>query len=81
MSRRLELILDDAELEDIQRKARERQISASEWVRQTLFELRPGKPAKSAEEKLRAIRKAASHNFPTADIEQMLDEIEQGYSA
>ena len=45
MSRRLELILDDAELEDIQRKAREQQISASEWVRQTLFELRPGKPA------------------------------------
>jgi hypothetical protein len=81
MSRRLELILDDAELEDIQRMARERRISASEWVRQTLFEIRPGKPAKSPEEKLTAIRQAASHSFPTADIEQMLAEIEQGYRA
>jgi len=70
MSQRLELILDDAEMEAIQRQADGRRIPASEWVRQRLFELRQGRPAKSAEEKLRAIRQAASHSFPTADIEQ-----------
>jgi len=31
--------------------------------------------------KLAVMRAAASHRFPTADIDQMLDEIERGYSA
>jgi hypothetical protein len=34
---------------------------------------------RSAEEKLRAVRAAARHEFPTGDIDQMLSEIEQGY--
>lgn len=29
--------------------------------------------------KLEAIRSAYEHEFPTADIEQMLEEIERGY--
>jgi hypothetical protein len=65
MSCRLELILDDAELEDIQRRARERQMSAAGWVRQTLREVRGRGPARSAEEKLSAVRRAAAHSFPT----------------
>jgi len=32
-----------------------------------------------ARAKLRAVRKAAKLSYPTADIRQMLDEIERGY--
>ena len=35
----------------------------------------------TVERKLRAIREAAKHEFPTADIEDMLREIEAGYFA
>jgi hypothetical protein len=31
------------------------------------------------EAKLKAVRKAARYSFPTADIEEMIGEIEQGY--
>jgi hypothetical protein len=31
------------------------------------------------EVKLKAIRRAAQYSFPTADLEQMLSEIERGY--
>ena len=29
--------------------------------------------------KLRAVREAASHNYPAGEIHEMLDEIERGY--
>ncbi len=31
--------------------------------------------------KLRAVRAASRHEFPTADIDEMLGEIERGYGA
>jgi len=31
------------------------------------------------ESKLKAVRRAAEYSFPTADVEQMLAEIERGY--
>ena len=74
-------MLEDSELEEIQRMAHERRMSTTDWVRQTLQEARRRGHSKSPEEKLKALRLAASHSFPTADIEQMLDEIEQGYGA
>jgi len=40
-----------------------------------------GKPATGAEAKLKAVRWGAEFAFPTADIEQMLNEIERGYQA
>ena len=39
----------------------------------------PARPEATPERKLKAIRKAATYSYPTADIEQMLDEIERGY--
>ena len=35
-------------------------------------------PPKSIAEKLRAIKEASQHNHPTADIDVMLQEIEEG---
>ena len=59
--------------------ARRDRLTVSEWVRQTLREARRRQPGRDAGRKLQAIRAAASHAFPTTDIDQMLAEIERGY--
>jgi hypothetical protein len=79
VSKRLQVLLPDREMLEIQRLARSERITVGEWVRRTLREARMSKPATDSETKLKAIRKAAKFAFPTADIEQMIDEIERGY--
>ena len=39
------------------------------------------KPTIAAEVKLEAVRDAAAYEFPTCDIEQMLAEVERGYTS
>lgn len=79
MSKRLQVVLDDREYGEIQRIARRQRMNVSEWVRQVLRRARRSEPAIDAGRKLEAIRSAYEHEFPTADIEQMLEEIERGY--
>jgi hypothetical protein len=50
-----------------------------EWVRRALREARAGRPVIEPETKLKAVRRGAQYSFPTADLEQMLSEIERGY--
>ena len=64
---------------EIQRFARRERVTVGEWVRRVLREARTREPANDPEAKLKAVRKAARYSFPTADIEEMLSEIEQGY--
>ena len=80
MSKRLQVIVDDAELADIQRAARRARVTTAEWVRQSLRAARRAIPGISAKKKLDVVRAATRHAFPTADIDQMLGEIEQGYT-
>lgn len=79
MSIRLQVVVEASELRDIQRAARRERLTVSEWVRRCLREARRLQPARDAGRKLQAIRAAAQHAFPTADIAQMLAEIEAGY--
>jgi hypothetical protein len=79
MSKRLQVLLDEAEFDDLRDAARREGVPVSEWVRRALREERGRQPGGDIESKLRAVREAARHEFPTADIEQMLAEIEQGY--
>jgi len=51
----------------------------AEWVRQTLRAARREQPLDTVRSKLAVIEEAASYEFPTADIEQMLEQTEQGY--
>ena len=81
MSKRLQVVLEDAELAEIQRTARQLRMTTAEWVRQALRTARRGVPAGDARKKLAVVRAAAGHSFPTADIDQMLAEIERGYAA
>lgn len=79
MSKRLQVLLPDQEMNEIQRFARRERITVGEWVRRVLREARTRQPVNEPEAKLKAVRKASQFSFPTADIEQMLSEIEQGY--
>ena len=80
MSKRLQVLLDDAEMRDLQRVARAERMTVAEWVRQTLRAARRRAPAGDAARKVAAIRSAVRHEFPTADVDVMLAEIERGYS-
>ena len=73
------MVLDDAELHEIRRAARRDRLTVSEWVRRCLREARRRQPVRDADRKVQAIRAAARHAFPTADVERMLAEIERGY--
>jgi hypothetical protein len=79
MSIRLQVVVDETEMREIRRTARRARLTVSEWVRRTLRDARRRQPSRDADRKLQAVRAAARHCFPTADIEQMLAEIETGY--
>jgi hypothetical protein len=81
MSKRLQVLLPDDEMAGIQRLARRERMSVGEWVRQALREARSRKPVNDSDTKLKAVRRAAGLSFPTADIDQMLAEIERGYQS
>ena len=81
MSKRLQVVLEDQELREIERAARARRLTVSEWVRQALRAARRQEPRGDAGRKLAVVRGAARNAFPTAPIERMLEEIEKGYAA
>jgi hypothetical protein len=79
MRKRLQVLLPDQEVSDIQRLARREHLTVGEWVRRALRETRAGRPSVEPETKLEAVRRAAKYSFPTADVRQMLAEIEREY--
>lgn len=80
MSKRLQVIVDDAEFEELRRTARAEGTTVSEWVRRTLRLARREASSEDVDSKFAVLRAAARHNFPTADVDDMLAEIERGYS-
>lgn len=79
MSKRLQVILQDAEYRDLQRVARRHRVTVSEWVRRAIRELARREPPAGPDRKLALVREAARGAYPTAGVEQMLREIEGGY--
>lgn len=79
MSKRLQVLIDDAEYRDLQRAARKQGMSVSNWVRQAIQSMRRREPRQDTGRKLSAVREAARHSYPTGDMDQMLAEIERGY--
>lgn len=80
MTKRLQVLFDDAELRDIQRIAKRHGMTTAEWVRRSLRDARDAQARKDPASRLSVLRAAARHRFPTGSIEQMLSEIERGYS-
>ena len=79
MSSRLQVLLPDEEMDAIRRQAENECLSVGEYVRRALREAERRRPHHSAAAKLAAIREAVKFSAPTADIDQMNREIEQGY--
>jgi hypothetical protein len=79
MSKQPQVILKDSEYLEIQRVARSRRMSIAEWVRQALDLARRREPGAGVGKKLEVIRAAAWYDFPSADIDRMLADIENGY--
>lgn len=63
----------------MQRAARRRGLTVAAWVRSTLRAARKEDPRGDKAKKLQVVRAAVGHSFPTADIDDMLAEIERGY--
>ena len=80
MTKRLQVLFDDEEYRALQQSARADRMTLAEWVRQALRQVRRRR-RRAVEAKLRALDEACRHEFPTADIETMIEEIEQGYQA
>jgi hypothetical protein len=79
MSKRLQVLLPDQEMAEIQRLAKREHLTVGEWVRRALLDARASRPVIEPEVKLKAVRRAVKYSFPTADVDQMLSEIERGY--
>lgn len=79
MSIRLQVVMEEGELEAVRAAARRHGMTVSEWVRETLRAARRKIADGDAERKIAAVRTAARHAYPTADIDQMVAEIERGY--
>lgn len=81
MSKRLQVLLDEQELAEIQAIAARNGMTVSAWVRHLIRNARQRHATGDPARKLAAVREAMRHSFPTGDIEQMLEETERGYLA
>ena len=79
MSKRLQIRLPDQELQDIQRLAKRERLTVGDWVLRALRESRLSRRLRKPETKLKAVRRAAKYSFPTADVAQMLSEIDRRF--
>jgi len=79
MSKRLQVVLGDAELRRYEESAEALGLSLSAWVRLALRAAEREVASGDVDHKLAAIRAAFDKSFPAPDIDAMLAEIEQGY--
>jgi hypothetical protein len=77
MSKRLQVVVRDDDMERYARTADAAGLTLSEWVRQALRVAELERSSSDVEAKLALIRKAASYNFPAEpDIDTLLAEME-----
>lgn len=79
MTKRLQVLLDEQELSQVQEAAKRSRLTTADWVRRSLrASLEQDRPTGAAD-KLEALAAAARYSFPVGDIDQMLADIEAGY--
>jgi hypothetical protein len=78
MTKRLQVLLEDDELREIQRLARTRRMTTAAWVRASLRTSVEAETRVDLDAKLAAIRRAVGHALPTADIDRVLADIDRG---
>ena len=77
MAKLLRVRFDDEEFREIRDAARRQRVPVAKWVRRALRDALRDRHSR-VDRKLRAIAKATRHEFPTADVDKMLDEIADG---
>ena len=81
MTTRMQVLIEDDEFAEIRRVAKRHRMTVAEWVCQALRRARRDEPVTDPRKKLTAVSEAARFEYPSADIGQMLAEIEAGYLA
>ena len=77
---RLQVVVGEDEFAMIQQSAKAHRQTVSEWVRNALHAAQKEYPTVDAGRKVQVVREAVSHNYPTTDMDGMLNEIERGYT-
>ena len=80
MTKRLQVLFDEAEYAALQSAATSRGMTMAEWVRQALTAARREASTADVDRKLAAIRAAVRHAGPTGPIERVIGETERGYA-
>jgi hypothetical protein len=68
MTKRLQVLVDDAELAEIQRAARGSRMTVAAWVRDAIRRKQEHDGARDYNTKLDVVAAAARHTFRTPDI-------------
>ncbi len=79
MSKRLQVLMDEADLGLIRRMAEREGLSVAAWVRQQLKKAVRAYPTGDVNRKLGVVREATRNTFPAPDIDEMNAEIARGY--
>ena len=80
MMKRLQVLIPDTELRDLQRLAKRHRMTTAAFVRQAIRDAQVAAKGPTVVERLARIRDASRYDYPTADIDSMLAEIERGYA-
>lgn len=81
MTKRLQVLFDDADYAALQAAAASQGMTVAEWVRQALMAARRAHSTLDTDRKLAAIRHAVRHTAPTGPVDRLIDETERGYAA
>ena len=79
MMKRLQVLMTEREMKELRKLAESAGLTVAEWVRQAIRAAARHQPSSTTERKLATLRLALQGAAPTADIEQMNAQIEQGY--
>lgn len=77
---RLQVVLDEDEMAALHEAAAADGLTVSEWVRSALRAKQGRRHSDRTDEKLEALQRALTHEFPAPNIDQMLDDIALGRS-
>ncbi len=80
MTKRLQVLFDDAEYAALQAAATARGLTVADWVRQAVAAARRNEASGDIDRKLATIRAAARHAGPTGQLDRVGAEIDRGYA-
>lgn len=73
--------MDNSEYRAFQKLAERIQMSLGEWVRLAMRSFAQNYSTKNPDQKMLALRQAAEQKFPSGEIDDILSQINSGYTA